>query len=241
MQRSIVAVISLLVGACATPPSEADSGAATDASGPEGSGSGTEETSAEGSTAETSAEDPTTEESSAESPATETGTGTETGTDTDAPLEPDVPAAAWTPGAAPPVLPGDALWPLPEGLAGPPLWISNNPERFTGTGWLQQHARVDPQRGGAALPVEHAAAYIFHLNGSGATRTVHLVATNPQPEPVAIDAWGLLATNQQYPIGQNSGPSVAVAAAWLSGDLPTLADSMMIAPASGVVRAWITA
>lgn len=156
------------------------------------------------------------------------------------PLEPDVPADGWQRGPAPLVLPGPSLWPLPDGATGPALWVSNNPERFTGTGWLQQHARNDAQRGGAALPVEHAAAYLFHLNGSGATRTVHLVATNPQAQAVTLDARGLLTTNAEHPIGMGSGPSVAVAAAWLADELPLLAAGTSLDPLEGVVLASAT-
>ncbi len=137
------------------------------------------------------------------------------------PVEPlegtDIPLQDWTPGLAAGRLPGGQLLDLPGGPAGPPLWVSNNPEAFEGDGWLMQSARTDPTRGGVASPLDVFRAYLFHLNGSGSTRTLHLVVSNPQLEPVTVTARGSLYRNVEHPISPTSGPSVTVAEDRLTG------------------------
>lgn len=139
-------------------------------------------------------------------------------TDGDGPNRADFPTSAWSQGLAPERVLGPDLADLPGGLEGDPLWVSNNPERVLGPGWLMQHARVDAQRGGAALPLEAFVAYMFHLNASGAPLRFHLIATNPGDADVTIEARGSLYDNTQFPISPGTGPSVAVAEDALTGE-----------------------
>ena len=145
----------------------------------------------------------------------------------------DIPAQAWTDGAAPPRVIGPDLLDLPGGLEGPPLWVSNNPERVFGPGWLFQHARTDPQRGGAATPLDAFVAYAFHLNATRQPLTFHWIATNPAGSPVTLSARGSLYNNSQHPIGVGSGPSVAVARDVLT-DAASIDLTTEIEPGQGV-------
>ncbi len=147
----------------------------------------------------------------------------------------DYPEAAWRPGSAPEVVPGPELSPLPGGLAGPPIWVSNNPEPFTGVGWLMQTARVDRERGGAPTPLTDGVIYAFHINHAGAARTLHVLATNPGPELATLAARGSLYNNSQEPLlGPASGPSFAVARDWELGALTTDLADLQVAPGHAV-------
>lgn len=128
-------------------------------------------------------------------------------------------ARVWSEGAPPDRMPFASIRPLPGALSGPPIWVSNNPEIVRGPGWTMQHARTDAVRGGAADPVEHATAYLFHINRSGGPLYLHVVATNPQEGDVTVRARGIGRTNAEAPLsGAGTGPSYEVAAAWLRGD-----------------------
>ena len=144
-----------------------------------------------------------------------------------------IPEDLWTEGPAPARIGGPALLDLPGGLAGPPLWVSNNPERVFGPGWLFQHARTDPTRGGDALPLESFVAYVFHLNASGQPLTFHWIATNPGATTATVTARGSLYGNAEHPIGVGSGPSVAVADDLLTEAAPIDLESE-IEPGEGV-------
>ncbi len=148
------------------------------------------------------------------------------------PAGPEVPETAWSDGLAPERVLGPDLLDLPGGLEGDPLWVSNNPERVFGAGWLMQHARVDPQRGGDALPLERLVAYMFHLNASGAPLRFHLIATNPGEDAISLDARGSLYDNAQFPISPGSGPSVAVAEDFLT-DAASIDVQGMVQPGQG--------
>lgn len=149
------------------------------------------------------------------------------------PEGPEVPASAWSDGLAPERVLGPDLLDLPGGVEGDPLWVSNNPERVFGPGWLMQHARVDATRGGAALPLERFVAYMFHLNASGAPLVFHLIATNPGDRDVEFDARGSLYDNAQFPISPGSGPSVAVAEDALTGDA-NIEAAGIVEPGQGI-------
>ena len=74
----------------------------------------------------------------------------------------------------------NSLKPLGIAAGGPPLLVSNNPEKFTGDGWLVQHNRVDATQGGVDYPLSGTnRIYMFHLNNSGATKWIHLIMHNP--------------------------------------------------------------
>jgi len=143
----------------------------------------------------------------------------------------------WLPGAPSGPIAGAELRDLPTSPSGPPIWVSNNPERFTGNGWLVLHSRTDPTRGGAADPLSGSfPAYLFHLNGSGANKWVHLVASNPQAEPISVSAVGSLYTNGEHPLfGAGTGPSYHVAADWLAQQPAITIPAQVIAPGTGVV------
>lgn len=132
----------------------------------------------------------------------------------------DFPASAWMDGAFVAV-DRASLLPLPGTLDGPPKWVSNNPEAFTGTGWLMEMSRSS-SRGGASVPLDAATVYLHHLNQSGATRTLHLIATNPGSADAAVTARGRLYSNRDHPLSRGSGPSYVVAAETLADDLATV-------------------
>lgn len=190
----------------------------TEISGNDTSSSGEASTDADTSSSETSA------------------SSSETGED-----PPDYGPEAWLPGMPDALVPGPDLLPLPSEPSGPPIWVSNNPERMFGEGWLALHSRSDPQRGGAADPVAGSfPAYLFHINASGSPKWVHLVVTNPQAQPVEVAAIGSLLTNATYPLGgPGSGPSYQVSEDWLTGSLPLRASMQPLAPASGRVLASV--
>ncbi len=144
-------------------------------------------------------------------------------------------STGWSAGTLPSsgVVPDGELRPLFGAAAGPPIWKSNNPEILRGaTGWLMQNARPDPGRGGHALPLTGAAAvYLFHINKSGAPRTLHLLMSNAGQGPMAASYRGSLYTNAERPLhGEGSGPGYAVAQDWLAGSLRTPTTSVQVSP-----------
>ncbi len=172
----------------------------------------------------------TTASSGGDSAATSTGGGS---TDGDRPSRPDFPTSAWADGLAPERVLGPDLADLPGGLEGDPLWVSNNPERVFGPGWLMQHARIDADRGGAALGLEAFVAYMFHLNASAAPLSFHLIATNPGDADVTLEAQGSLYDNARFPISPGTGPSVAVAEDALTGTR-SIDVTVIVQPGQGV-------
>jgi hypothetical protein len=143
----------------------------------------------------------------------------------------------WLPGAPQGQVAGADLRELPSSPSGPPIWVSNNPERFTSNGWLVLHSRTDPNRGGAADPLAGSfPAYLFHLNGSGAGKWLHLVASNPQAAAISVSAIGSIYTNGEHPLGgPGTGPSYRVAADWLTQQPAITIPTQVIAPGTGVV------
>jgi hypothetical protein len=91
-----------------------------------------------------------------------------------------IPASQWTAGAMPDttgngtptttnlkqlVIPNANLNPLTVTLGGPNLIVCNNPERFTGDGWLFQHSYTNATQGGVDYPLSGTTRiYMFHLN-----------------------------------------------------------------------------
>lgn len=115
------------------------------------------------------------------------------------------------------------LQPLNIGFGGYPIWKSNNPEIFQGTGWLMQNARNDASRGGSSYPLSGCHnAYLFHINQRGAGAYLHLIATNPNNASISLSAKGSMYTNSQKPLGgAGTGQSYAVAKDWLNGSFLT--------------------
>ncbi len=115
------------------------------------------------------------------------------------------------------------LQPLTIGYGGYPIWKSNNPEIFRGTGWLMQNARSDASRGGRSYPLSGCHnAYLFHINQRGAAAYLHLIATNPNNASITVSAKGSAYTNSQKPLGgAGTGQSYAVSKDWLNGSFVT--------------------
>lgn len=115
------------------------------------------------------------------------------------------------------------LQPLSIGFGGYPIWKSNNPEIFRGSGWLMQNARNDGSRGGSSYPLSGCHnAYLFHINQRGASAYLHLIATNPNNATITLSAKGSMYNNSQKPLtGQATGQSYAVSKDWLNGSFVT--------------------
>lgn len=111
------------------------------------------------------------------------------------------------------------LVPISLALGGYKIFKSNNPEIFYGPGWLAQNARTDAVRGGQPSPLSGCTnVYYFHINRSGATAYLHLLASNPQNTPVTISAKGSTYNNSQKPLnGAGTGQSYFVAKDWRAG------------------------
>jgi len=108
------------------------------------------------------------------------------------------------------------LSPLSIGFGGYKFWKSNNPEIFRGAGWLMQNSRIDAVRGGQASPLTGCTnAYFFHINQTGGTAYLHLLASNPQAGAVTVSAKGSAYTNSTKPLsGKATGQSYFVAKDW---------------------------
>ncbi|MES3021237.1 MAG: DUF3370 family protein [Pseudomonadota bacterium] len=108
------------------------------------------------------------------------------------------------------------LSPLSIEFGGHKAWKSNNPEIFNGPGWLMQNSRTDPVRGGQANPLTGCTnAYFFHINQTGGTAYLHLLASNPQSGAITLSAKGSAYTNLTKPLtGKATGQSYFVAKDW---------------------------
>lgn len=154
------------------------------------------------------------------------------------------PAQVWTFGTltANEKLADDKLAPLTITLGGPKFWKSNNPEIYTGTGWLMQNSRRDASRGGQANPVSGCTpAYFFHINKSGGTAYVHFLASNPQPGAVTISAKGSAYNNASKPLtGKATGQSYAVSKDWRGGNFLTNFSNRSVASGGATEIAKLT-
>jgi hypothetical protein len=123
------------------------------------------------------------------------------------------------------VIPNTNLQPLGVTLGGPPLIVSNNPERFTGDGWLFQHSFKDAKQGGVDYPMRGATRiYMFHLNftSPGTTKYVSLVVHNPSASSILYTFKGAHYTNVDKPLtGGATGQSYWVSRDWIS-NTPTI-------------------
>lgn len=115
------------------------------------------------------------------------------------------------------------LQPLGVTLGGPNLIVCNNPERFTGDGWLFQHSYTDATQGGVDYPLSGTTRiYMFHLNytNPGAIKYIHLVVHNPGASSVTYSSAGRHYTNVDFPLsGGATGQSYNVSKDWLSNSL----------------------
>jgi hypothetical protein len=149
-------------------------------------------------------------------------------------------AWSWTKGAlaASALVPEAALRPLLAPPAGPPIWKSNNPESFLGSGgWLMQSSRSDSTRGGRASPLNGAAAlYLFHINKATGPRHLHLLLSNGGTAAMTVNMRGSIYTNVEKPlVGPGSGPSYAVASDLLLGR-PRLVRKALVVPAKAAIQ-----
>ncbi|PWF48742.1 DUF3370 domain-containing protein [Massilia glaciei] len=135
------------------------------------------------------------------------------------------PAHAWQFGnlSAAQKVDDNLLSPLTIAFGGHKFWKSNNPEIFNGTGWLMQNSRVDPVRGGQANPLTGCtSAYFFHINKTGGTAYLHLLASNPQGAAITLEAKGSAYTNLTKPLtGKATGQSYFVAKDWRDATFST--------------------
>ncbi|MFI6132905.1 DUF3370 family protein [Micromonospora sp. NPDC051141] len=132
--------------------------------------------------------------------------------------------AIWRTGSAPGpgrTVPLDQVQQLPGGLSGAPVVVSNNPETVTGNGWLMLHSRATG-RGGRAYPVTgDVPLYLYHQNGTGTTRYLHVLISNPGSTAIQVSGVGSMYTNDQVPLDPDpaarcgGGPSYRVARDWL--------------------------
>ncbi|MDI1463449.1 DUF3370 family protein [Catellatospora sp. KI3] len=151
-----------------------------------------------------------------------------------------VTTGAWTPGS--PTGPGGTvpvadLHQLPGGTSGSPIVVSNNPETFTGNGWLMLHSRTTSTRGGSAHALSGTfPIYLYHQNGAGSTRYLHVFVTNPNAGSVTVSASGAAYTNAQKPLTSDpaqragTGPCYAVADAWSRGTTSSYLSGVSVAP-----------
>lgn len=110
---------------------------------------------------------------------------------------------------------------------GIPLWTSNNPEKFTSDGWLMLNSRKSC-RGGKYYPLSGKfRLYLYHCNGTGTDKFIHVFATNPNDRQVDLSFTGSVHTSKTTPFdevngqggGREKGPSYKVAEEWLKGEI----------------------
>ncbi len=152
----------------------------------------------------------------------------------DAPTD-AAPAARWIPGAAPERAPrggSPEQTDLPGGGEGPPVFTSNNPEIFTGPGFLYEVARASPTRGGESFPLSgRFGVYLHHVNRAGRPLSLVLLVTNPGTADVVVRAHGS-GYNQTEAggLGLGRGPDYRVALEWLTAAPATTVPDTALAP-----------
>lgn len=128
------------------------------------------------------------------------------------------------------------LKPLNVVLGGPQMLVSNNPEKFSGTGWLMQHNRVDATQWGVDYPLSGTnRIYLFHINNTGATAYVHLIMHNAGASSITYTAKGSVYTNTDFPLPGGTaavGQSYNVSKNWLNGVYTTNISTTTV-PAGG--------
>ena len=130
------------------------------------------------------------------------------------------------------------LKPLDVTLGGPNLIVCNNPERFTGDGWLFQHSYTDPTQGGVDYPLSGTTRiYMFHLNftSPAATKYIHLIIHNPGASSITYSYKGANYNNVEKPLtGAAAGQSYWVSRDWI-GNVPTTTSGTINANSKLVV------
>lgn len=149
-------------------------------------------------------------------------------------------ATEWTAGLMPVttditqhILPDTKLKPLDILLSGPKLYVSNNPEQFTGNGWLMQNSRTDATRGGSTYALSGTNnVYLFHINKVTTAKYIHLMISNPNAGNITYTGKGSYYTNAEKPLaGGATGQSYFVAKDWLNNTLrKTISTPVTIQP-----------
>lgn len=119
------------------------------------------------------------------------------------------------------ILPDEQLKPLGVTLSGSRMYVSNNPEIFTGNGWLMQNSRTDATRGGSSYALNGINnVYLFHINKATTAKYIHLMVSNPNTGNITYTAKGSYYNNVEKPLtGKATGQSYFVAKDWLSNTL----------------------
>ncbi|MDJ0508546.1 MAG: hypothetical protein QNJ64_04720 [Crocosphaera sp.] len=116
------------------------------------------------------------------------------------------------------------LKPLTSQPSGNPIWKSNNPEQFTSDGWLMQHARSSPRGSRTFRGLKDSfGIYLFHINKTARNKFLHILATNPNSEPVTLSGKGSMLNNLEFPLPlpparRGRGQSSQVARNWLDNN-----------------------
>jgi hypothetical protein len=128
------------------------------------------------------------------------------------------------------VIANNDLEPLGVTLGGSNLIVCNNPERFTGDGWLFQHSFTDATQGGVDYPLSGTTKiYMFHLNytSPAATKYISLVVHNPGATAVNYSYKGANYNNVDKPLtGAASGQSYWVSRDWISNTPTTTSGTI---------------
>jgi hypothetical protein len=128
------------------------------------------------------------------------------------------------------VIANNDLEPLGVTLGGSNLIVCNNPERFTGDGWLFQHSFTDATQGGVDYPLSGTTKiYMFHLNytSPAATKYISLVVHNPGATAINYSYKGANYNNVDKPLtGAASGQSYWVSRDWISNTPTTTSGTI---------------
>jgi Protein of unknown function (DUF3370) len=148
--------------------------------------------------------------------------------------------AEWTTGLLPVttdvtqhILPDASLKFLYPVFSGTKSFVSNNPEIFTGNGWLMQNSRTDATRGGTTTPLTGPnTMYLFHINKAATSKYIHFMISNPGSATISYTGKGSYYTNAEKPLtGQATGQSYFVAKDWLNNTMrKTITTPITIQP-----------
>lgn len=149
-------------------------------------------------------------------------------------------ASEWTLGLMPVtpdvtqhILPDVQLKPLTPIYSGAKMYVSNNPEIFTGNGWLMQNSRTDATRGGSTFPLSGLnTVYLFHINKATTSKYIHLMVSNPNYSNITYTGKGSYYTNAEKPLtGGATGQSYFVSKDWLNNTMrKTITTPITIQP-----------
>lgn len=131
------------------------------------------------------------------------------------------------------ILPDAQLKPLTPVYSGAKMYVSNNPEIFTGNGWLMQNSRTDATRGGSTFPLSGVNnVYLFHINKATTSKYIHLMVSNPNYGNITYTGKGSYYTNAEKPLtGQATGQSYFVSKDWLNNTMrKTISSPITIQP-----------